>query len=152
MSTSPSSRDTTPSEVIDVVERLKAADMLALILDLRFNPGGGVDSARKVAGEFLPVGTFMFELDALGNRVEHMVEGEGTIAGDDSVPMAVLVDGDTADASEALAGALQDAARATIIGTGTKGDGCRVFLFPTPRWLGDATGHHPLAYAIRQLD
>ena len=115
-------RDTTPTEVLDVVERLKAADMLALILDLRFNPGGPVDAARKVAGEFLPSGTFMYELDSAGSRTEHFIEGEGTIVGEDEVPMAVLVEASTADASEALAGALQDADRAEIIGTGTRGE------------------------------
>ena len=126
--------DTTPTEVLDLVERLKAADMLALILDLRFNPGGQVDSARRVAGEFLPTGTFMYELDSLGNRTDHMIEGEGTIAGDD-VPMAILVEGSTADASEALAGALQDADRAKVIGTETKGEAAGFSYFP----LGDGS-------------
>ncbi len=126
--------DTTPTEVLDLVERLKAADMLALILDLRFNPGGQVDSARRVAGEFLSTGTFMYELDSLGNRTDHMIEGEGTIAGDD-VPMAILVEGSTADASEALAGALQDADRAKVIGTETKGEAAGLSYFP----LGDGS-------------
>ena len=126
--------DTTPTEVLDLVERLKAADMLALILDLRFNPGGQVDSARRVAGEFLPTGTFMYELDSLGNRTDHMIEGEGTIAGDD-VPMAILVEGSTAEASEALAGALQDADRAKVIGTETKGEAAGFSYFP----LGDGS-------------
>ena len=123
-------RDTTPTEVLDVVERLKAADMLALILDLRFNPGGPVDAARKVAGEFLPSGTFMYELDSAGSRTEHFIEGEGTIVGEDEVPMAVLVEASTADASEALAGALQDADRAEIIGTGTRGEAAGSSYFP----------------------
>ena len=122
--------ETTHTEVLDVVERLKAAEMLALILDLRFNPGGTVDSARKVAGEFLPSGTFMYELDSAGNRIDHLVEGEGTIAGEDQVPMAVLVEGATADASEALAGALQDAGRAEVIGTETKGEAAGFSYFP----------------------
>ena len=121
--------DPTPTEVLDLVERLKAADMLALILDLRFNPGGQVDSARRVAGEFLPTGTFMYELDSLGTRTDHMIEGEGTIAGDD-VPMAILVEGSTAEASEALAGALQDADRAKVIGTETKGEAAGFSYFP----------------------
>ncbi len=123
-------RDTTPTEVLDVVERLKAADMLALILDLRFNPGGLVEAARKVAGEFLPSGTFMYELDSAGSRTEHFIEGEGTIVGEDEVPMAVLVEASTADASEALAGALQDADRAEIIGTGTRGEAAGSSYFP----------------------
>ena len=127
--------DNTPNEVLDVVERLKAADMLALILDLRSNPGGPVESARKVAGEFLPEGTFMYEMDSQGNRIEYLVEGEGTIAGEDEVPMAVLANKATADASEALAGALQDASRATVIGTETNGDAAGFSYFP----LGDGS-------------
>ena len=122
--------DTTHTEVLDVVERLKAADMLALILDLRFNPGGPVEAARKVAGEFLPGGTFMYEMDSAGNRTDHLIEGEGTIAGEDEIPMAVLVEGSTADASEALAGALQDADRAEVIGTETKGEAAGFSYFP----------------------
>ena len=125
---------TTSNEVLDVVERLKAADMLALILDLRSNPGGPVDSARKVAGEFLPAGLFMYELDSLGGRTEHLVEGEGTIVGED-IPMAVLVNGLTAESSEALAGALQDADRAEVIGATTTGVGADLSYFP----LGDGS-------------
>ncbi len=124
-------RDTTHTEVLDVVERLKAADMLALILDLRSNPGGPLDSARRVAGEFLPTGTFMYEMDGEGNRTDHPVEGEGTIVGgDDELPMAVLVDEATGDSSEALAGALQDAERAKVIGTDTLGDAAGFSYFP----------------------
>ena len=122
--------DTTPNEVLDLLERLKAADMLALILDLRSDTGGLLDSARRVAGEFLPTGTFMYEMDRLGNRTDHVVEGEGTLAGEDEVPMAVLVSGSTTDALEALAGALQDAGRAEIIGVDSKGDGAGFSYFP----------------------
>jgi carboxyl-terminal processing protease len=122
--------DTTPNEVLDLLERLKAADMLALILDLRSDTGGLLDSARRVAGEFLPTGTFMYEMDRFGNRTDHVVEGEGTLAGEDEVPMAVLVSGSTTDALEALAGALQDAGRAEIIGVDSKGDGAGFSYFP----------------------
>ena len=139
--------DNTPNEVLDVVERLKAADMLALILDLRSNPGGPVEYARKVAGEFLPAGTFMYEMDSQGNRIEYLVEGEGTIAGVDEVPMAVLANKATADASEALAGALQDASRATVIGTETNGDASRFLLLPARGRLGSATCGDALAHA-----
>ena len=122
--------DTTPTEVLDVVERLKAADMLALILDLRSNVGGSVEAARKVAGEFLPTGAFMYEMDIQGNRTEYVIEGEGTIAEEDEVPMVVLVNELTADASEALAGVLQDTARAEVIGTATMGDAAGFSYFP----------------------
>ena len=89
-----------------------------------------MDAARRVAGEFLPAGTFMYELDGAGSRTEHFIEGEGTIVGEDEVPMAVLVEASTADASEALAGALQDADRAEIIGTGTRGEAAGFSYFP----------------------
>ena len=114
-------RDNTADEILDALEQLKQVDMLALILDLRDNPGGSIESAHKVASQFLSDGLFMYEIDKDGVRKDWLVE-EGGIATND-LPMVVLVNQLTASAAEAVAGAFQDAERAEIFGTNTFGKG-----------------------------
>ena len=135
-------QETTPDEVLDVLEELQRVDMLALVLDLRGNPGGSIESAQKVVSQFLPDGLFMYEIDTEGNRKDWPVE-EGGIA-TEQLPMVVIVNGLTASAAEAIAGALQDLQRAKILGTRTLGkgsasvfkklsDGSAIYL-PTSYW------------------
>ena len=114
-------RDNTPDEVLDALEQLQQVDMLALILDLRDNPGGSIESAHKVVSQFLPEGLFMYEIDKDGVRADRLVE-EGGLATKE-LPMVVLVNQLTASAAEAVAGAIQDAERAEIFGTSTFGKG-----------------------------
>ena len=114
-------RDTTPNEVLGVLEQLKQAEMLALVLDLRLNSGGSIEAARKVASQFLPTGLFMYEVDRNGNRTDWFIE-EGGIA-TEALPLVVMVDEFTTDAAEAIAGALQDAQRSKVLGARTPGKG-----------------------------
>lgn len=92
-----------------------------LILDLRNNPGGFLDAAIDVASLFLPKGTTIV--------IEQNAKGEETPTGSDrdpvlpDIPLAVLVDRGSASGSEIVAGALQDAKRATVIGEKTFGKG-----------------------------
>jgi carboxyl-terminal processing protease len=90
------------------------------IIDLRGNPGGYVDEARAIASQFLSSGVVYQTRDARGNVAPNDVV-EGGVALD--LPIVVLVDAGTASSSEITAGALQDAGRATVVGTQTFGTG-----------------------------
>ena len=91
----------------------------SLILDLRGNPGGLTDSVTDVAAQILPAGLLYYTEDKYGNREEKILK-EGTPI---EMPFAVLVDEDSASASEILAGAIQDYGLGTIIGETTFGKG-----------------------------
>lgn len=112
----------TASARADIDEALDAIDVNSrsgLILDLRDNPGGLLSSAIDVASAFIPTGTVVIE--DFGDD-QQTYEANGNSAGI-SVPIAVLVNGGSASASELLAGALQDHDTATIIGETTVGKG-----------------------------
>ena len=94
----------------------------ALVLDLRDDPGGYVDAAQKIASEFVGDRPLYYEQMATGEPVPQQ-PAPGGVATDRSVPMAVLVNGGTASASEIVAAALQRNDRAVLVGTTTYGKG-----------------------------
>jgi carboxyl-terminal processing protease len=103
-----------------------AADVAAgrkeLILDLRGNPGGYVTAARSIASEFLPSGPLFWEKTADGTATETDASAGG-VATDPAIHLVVLIDGGSASASEIVAGALHDRARATLVGQTSFGKG-----------------------------
>lgn len=103
------------------LEKLMAENPKGLILDLRGNPGGYVSTCVQVASEFLSEGKIvLYEEDSDGNRKEHPAI-KGGLALD--IPLVVLVNGQSASASEVLSGALRDYQRATLVGEQTFGKG-----------------------------
>lgn len=91
----------------------------SIILDLRNNPGGYVDQLMRVAAQFVPKDTvILIEADRSGQRTPYATDRTGIAQ---NIPMVVLVNGNTASAGEILAGALQHAQRAPIIGEPTFG-------------------------------
>jgi len=117
-------RDNTGRQVFDALERLKRYDMLALILDLRLNPGGSADAAAEAAGHFLPQGGLFRVVEGKdGTRSEHRFAEEGSRLAIDDLLIAALVDEQTIGEAEAVAAALQEAGRATLIGVPTFGEG-----------------------------
>lgn len=115
---------------------------VGIVLDLRGNPGGYLHIVVDVASEFLSGGVVLYEEDSEGN-LQAWNAKLGGLATD--LPLAVLVDGGSASASEVLAGALQDRERAPLIGTTTYGkgsvqvirelsDGSALYV-TTARWL-----------------
>jgi carboxyl-terminal processing protease len=107
----------------DVVETLKAAraeGAQRVVLDLRGDPGGFVNEAVGVTSQFLSSGLVYIERNAAGGETEHPVSPNGVAT---DLPLVVLVDGNTASSAEIVAGALQDAGRAKIIGETTFGTG-----------------------------
>jgi len=112
---------TTSGEFAAALTELHRRGMSSLILDLRGNTGGILDEAIRVAEEFLPAGTTIISQKgrvSIDNR-----EWRSSNRDPENIPLVVLVDGDTASASEVVAGALQDNDRALIMGQTTFGKG-----------------------------
>jgi carboxyl-terminal processing protease len=107
-------------EVVKTLKAAREAGAQRIVLDLRGNPGGYVNEAVGVASQFLTTGTVYIERDASGHTTEHPVSAGGVAT---ELPLVVLVDGNTASSAEIVAGALQDAGRARIVGETTFGTG-----------------------------
>lgn len=112
---------TTSDEFDAAMQELKARGMRSLILDLRGNGGGIVDQAVKIAERFLPAGTLILTQRGR-SRIDNRV-WRSTRTAPDNIPLVVLVNDDTASASEIVAGAFQDDDRAMIVGDKTFGKG-----------------------------
>ncbi len=110
----------TDSEMTSALEDITADNVSGIILDLRDNPGGILKTAVAVASQFLEEGVVVYVIDGEGNKDEWKNEKEGLAT---ELPLAVLVNGNSASASEVVAGALQDHDRGIIIGTQTLGKG-----------------------------
>jgi carboxyl-terminal processing protease len=114
-------QQTTAQELDVAIAELNRVGMKALVLDLRNNPGGQVEAAVESARRFLREGVIVRTEypDSRLNTVDH-ARNPGAM----TLPLVVLIDGDTASAAEILAGALKDNRRATLIGQTTFGKGC----------------------------
>jgi carboxyl-terminal processing protease len=113
--------ETAADEVAAAVEKLTRAGARGLVLDLRGNGGGIVDQAVGIAGLFLPERSPIAHQWERGGEGTEYVNEEQPMAPD--VPLVVLIDGNSASASEIVAGALQDHDRAAVIGTTSFGKG-----------------------------
>ncbi len=98
-----------------------------LILDLRNNPGGLYDEAVSTASQFLRSGNVLLEKNALGKTTTVPVRPEGAAT---ALPLVVLINGGTSSGAEIVAGALQDADRAKLVGQKTFGTGTVLQAFP----------------------
>jgi carboxyl-terminal processing protease len=117
--------DNTTSELDSALQKARADEVAGIVLDLRNNGGGWVNSAQEMIGRFVPEsrGPALFEeLDPDGSdRTELPIVGGGTETF--GTPLVVLVNSGTASAAEIVAGALHDYGRATIVGERTFGKG-----------------------------
>lgn len=102
------------------MEELENDGIKGLIVDLRDNPGGNLDTVCEILDEFLPEGTIVYTEDKDGNRVETKESDEEHQF---TKPLAVLVNEKSASASEVFTGAIQDYGTGTIVGTQTYGKG-----------------------------
>jgi carboxyl-terminal processing protease len=109
---------TTPREAREALDSLKQQGAKGLILDLRFCPGGMLDSAVAVAKLLLPSGTIVTLHPRTGEPTTLKADATAVL---DEVPLLVLIHEQTASAGEVLAGALQDNHRAIVLGTRTTG-------------------------------
>lgn len=123
--------DKVADDLHKALERLEAAGMRRLVLDLRDNGGGSVDEAARIAGEFLPAGRIVFT--ATGRKAALTDTGRVKRAfwkDEKRYPIIVMVNEGTASASELVAGALQDHDRALIYGRPTFGKSLMMRGFP----------------------
>ena len=97
----------------------RGSGMKGLILDLRGNPGGNLNTVCDIAREILPKGLIVYTEDKNGKRTEYTCDGTNQI----KEPLVVLVDSGSASASEILAGAIKDYGIGTLVGTTTFGKG-----------------------------
>jgi carboxyl-terminal processing protease len=107
-------------QVRQAVDSLQKRGARRLILDLRDNGGGLVDEAVKVAADFLPSDSVVVSTQGLHSAKEVLRTNDSPAS---TLPLVVLVNGNTASASEIVSGAMQDHHRATLIGTRTFGKG-----------------------------
>lgn len=109
----------TPEQFEDAYEDLQSQSMEGLIIDLRDNPGGMLEAVCEISEYFVPKGLIVYMEDKYGQRVEYKAKGSDTFG----KPLVVLINGNSASASEIFAGAVQDTETGVIIGTQTYGKG-----------------------------
>ena len=110
--------DITSEQFSIALKDLRQQGMESLVIDIRNNGGGSVDVVCEIADELLPEGLIVYTEYNNGRRVDRNSDPECL-----GMPMAVLINGASASASEILAGALQDYGVATIVGTQSYGKG-----------------------------
>jgi carboxyl-terminal processing protease len=109
----------TTSQFEEAYEQAKADGMQGLIIDLRSNPGGNLSTVCEIARDILPKGLIVYTEDKYGQREEYTCDGKNEI----QVPLVVLTNGNSASASEILAGAIKDYGIGKLVGTTTYGKG-----------------------------
>ncbi len=119
---------TTTDELQAALDYLHSKGMTHLVLDLRNNPGGFLDQAIHVAEKFLQSGQLILSQKGRDRRSERAYESDNDQP--DMTPLVILVNGNTASASEIVAGAMQDHDRALIVGETSFGKGLVQGIFP----------------------
>lgn len=121
----------TSEQFQETYQSLKDQGMERLIIDLRDNPGGLLDAVCETLRQILPEGMIVYMEDKAGNREEYTCDGETPI----DIPLVVLVNENSASASEIFAGAVKDHGVGTLVGTTTFGKG----IVQTYYRLGDGS-------------
>lgn len=109
----------TTEQFEEALQTLQKDGMTSLIVDLRSNPGGMLTSVCDMLDDILPEGLLVYTEDRSGNREDYKSSDDKSL----DMPLAVLVNGYSASASEIFAGAIQDRKAGTIVGTTTYGKG-----------------------------
>lgn len=123
----------TGEEFEEHLSKVKANNPKGLILDLRDNPGGLLDQVKEVADNILGEATIVYTMDRTGSKRYLKSDAQGKL----EIPLVVLVNGNSASASEILAGAVRDNEAGTLVGTTTFGKG----LVQSVVELDDQTGY-----------
>ncbi|RKI81082.1 S41 family peptidase [bacterium 0.1xD8-71] len=123
--------DVTTDQFTEALAVIKGSKAKGLILDLRGNPGGSLPVVVDIARMILPKGLIVYTEDKYGERDEYTCDGEHEL----DLPLVVLMNGNSASASEILAGAVKDYKKGTLIGTTTFGKGIVQRVMP----LSDGT-------------
>jgi carboxyl-terminal processing protease len=115
----------------DNLNKLKSQGMKGLIIDLRDDPGGDYSQVVKIADTILPKGLIVYTEDKNKHKIEEQSDARAL-----NMPLAILVNGNSASASEILSGAVKDHKVGTLIGTKTFGKG----LVQSVRSFEDGSG------------
>jgi carboxyl-terminal processing protease len=107
-------------ELREILKELLDQKPTGLIVDLRYNPGGYLDTAIDVTSEFIGNGVIMYEQFGDGSRETYRARRGGLAT---EIPLVVIVNEGSASASEIMAGAIQDTGRGILVGTKTFGKG-----------------------------
>lgn len=118
--------DVTVDQFAEALAMAKGSDMKGLILDLRANPGGSLSAVVEIARMILPEGMIVYTEDKYGEGMEYKCDGKRQL----DVPLVVLIDMNSASASEILAGAVKDYGMGTLVGTTTFGKGIVQQIIP----------------------
>ncbi len=111
--------EVTTDQFTEAMAVIKGSGAKGLVLDLRGNPGGSLNVVVDIARQILPKGLIVYTEDKYGERDEYTCDGRNEL----DMPLAVLVNGNSASASEILAGAIKDYHKGTLVGTTTFGKG-----------------------------
>jgi carboxyl-terminal processing protease len=143
-------QNTTAAELADALARLRRDGAQAVILDLRYNPGGLLQSAVEVADRFLPGDVIVSTKSERENARESSLRARRQGSDILGLPMVVLVNEYSASASEIVSGALKDLDRALVVGKRTFGKGSVQMLYrlggrgDSEAWLKLTTSHYYL--------
>ncbi len=118
--------EVTPGQFKDAIEQLEADGMKGLIIDLRDNPGGLLDAVVEMLDYVLPKGLIVYTEDKYGNKQEY----KGNDNHELELPIVVMINGNSASASEIFAAAMQDYEKATLVGTTSFGKGIVQSIIP----------------------
>lgn len=124
----------TPDEIIEALDRLNAGQLKGLLLDLRDNHGGMIDTAVAAASLFLKPDQVVMTVK--GRALKQKSYRTSELSSHYDVPLIVLVNGDTASAAEILAASLEEHDRALIVGEPTYGKGVVDTLMPLSEKCG----------------
>ncbi len=116
----------TPKQFKEAVQALKKQDMKGLVLDLRDNGGGLLDAVVEMLDYVLPEGLIVYTEDKYGNKEEFRGTNKDVL----ELPMAVMINGNSASAAEIFAAAMQDYDAATLVGTTSFGKGIVQSILP----------------------
>lgn len=115
----------TGAQFAKALKQLQKKNIEGLVVDLRNNPGGSLSTVCDILDSILPKGLIVYTKDKNGKKEEYTSDEKHRL----NLPMSVLVNGQSASASEIFAGAVQDYGKAEIIGTQTYGKGVLQNLF-----------------------
>ncbi|HEY2806080.1 MAG TPA: S41 family peptidase [Gemmatimonadales bacterium] len=133
--------DRSAHDVGAAVRSLQDAGAQSIILDMRGNPGGSLDQAVQLSSVFIDQNAPVVEVKS--RREDDTLRAPGPPAIRAGIPVAVLIDGNSASASEIVAGALQDYDRALLVGTTSYGKGLVQGGYPLPEgWVLKLTTAH----------
>ena len=115
----------TGDQFAKALKQLQKKNIKGLVVDLRNNPGGSLTTVCDILDSILPKGLLVYTKDKNGKKEEYTSDEKHQL----NLPMSVLVNGQSASASEIFAGAVQDYGKAEIVGTQTYGKGVVQNLF-----------------------